>query len=98
VEKMSKQHKDRELFAELRKTYLQELGQTCYICGQKKEFMEIHHKKPLGNGGTNLLDNCVLLCSDCHFRLHKKGNPVKRLETMRKYQEKERASFLAHYN
>lgn len=79
-------NKARDLFAELRDDYKKELGKVCYICGQKKEFMEIHHKKPLGEGGTNLLDNCVLLCDECHHKVHKQGkNPEKRLNTLKRY-------------
>ena len=34
-------------------------------------FLEIHHIKPLQNGGTNDLENLVTLCSSCHRLRHR---------------------------
>lgn len=39
----------------------------CFICGEKvnKNKMTISHKKPLSKGGTNAIDNLLLVCWNC---------------------------------
>lgn len=32
--------------------------------------LQVHHIRPVGNGGSNDLDNLVLLCNNCHGNLH----------------------------
>ncbi len=34
------------------------------------QFLEVHHRRPTAAGGTNSLDNLIVLCSHCHRRLH----------------------------
>lgn len=39
----------------------------CKKCQKKlPPYFEVHHVKPLYNGGTNTLDNLVALCRNCH--------------------------------
>jgi 5-methylcytosine-specific restriction endonuclease McrA len=33
-----------------------------------------HHIKHVKFGGTNHLDNCVVLCQPCHYSVHEGGN------------------------
>ena len=42
----------------------------CYQNGVMKEVEEVHHKKPLSQGGTHNFENLVSLCKSCHSRIH----------------------------
>ncbi len=33
-----------------------------------------HHMRHDQQGGTNLLNNCVILCESCHYTVHNGGN------------------------
>lgn len=33
--------------------------------------LQVHHIRPVENGGTNDLDNLVVLCNSCHWDLHR---------------------------
>ena len=41
----------------------------CQRCGRFIG-LEVHHKIPLANGGTDELDNLIVLCSVCHYDQH----------------------------
>ncbi|MCB0390845.1 MAG: HNH endonuclease, partial [Bdellovibrionales bacterium] len=41
-------------------------GQKC----NQSTFLEIHHKRPVSQGGANDISNLVLLCSGHHKMLH----------------------------
>jgi len=40
---------------------------TCNSCGQPAT--EVHHVKPLADGGTNEWSNLMALCKPCHSRI-----------------------------
>lgn len=45
----------------------------CEICFQNGVLVsveEVHHKKPLDEGGTHDEDNLISLCKSCHSRIH----------------------------
>lgn len=42
----------------------------CYEKGILVETEEVHHKKPLSEGGTHDRDNLIALCKSCHARIH----------------------------
>ena len=44
----------------------------CPDCGRHflKDEMEAHHIIPWYNGGRTELDNCVMLCKECHCKRH----------------------------
>lgn len=44
-------------------------GRKCVNCGAT-ENIDVHHKIPLSEGGTNCLDNLIPLCRNCHEKLH----------------------------
>ena len=33
-------------------------------------YLEVHHKKPLANGGEDTIENTVALCPNCHRKMH----------------------------
>lgn len=52
---------------------------TCGSCGAKAPFerrsdktpyLEVHHVKPLAEGGYDSLDNVIALCPNCHRKAH----------------------------
>ena len=44
--------------------------EVCYEKGILVETEEVHHKKPLSEGGTHERDNLIALCKSCHSRIH----------------------------
>lgn len=44
-------------------------GGRCAVCGRAEE-VEVHHLKPRKFTGTNLPENLIPLCSDCHRLVH----------------------------
>jgi hypothetical protein len=42
----------------------------CQDCGIKVRRFHIHHTVPISQGGKHNLDNLILLCEDCHIKVH----------------------------
>ena len=42
----------------------------CFHCGAHPALCQIHHIKPVSEGGSTRLDNMVPVCWDCHQRIH----------------------------
>ena len=42
----------------------------CYENGVIVNTEEVHHKKPLSEGGTHDRDNFIALCKSCHSCIH----------------------------
>ena len=42
---------------------------SCQKCGSKDN-LHVHHIRPKSNGGTNIVNNGISLCEDCHKALH----------------------------
>jgi hypothetical protein len=50
----------------------------CQLCrepffwkkGQISRYSEVHHIKELSSGGRDAADNCLVLCANCHRKLH----------------------------
>jgi hypothetical protein len=38
------------------------------------EGAQAHHVAHVKHGGTNAVDNCVVLCDSCHYSVHEGGN------------------------
>lgn len=57
---------------------LEEAAGTCEHCGTPapfkrmggEPFLEVHHVRPLGEGGPDTTENTVACCPNCHRRLH----------------------------
>jgi len=54
-----------------RKHVLNANGNKCYVCGYSLlSVLVIHHVKPVSEGGSNELENLVVLCPTCHAVVH----------------------------
>ena len=72
-----------------RATTLNHIGSVCYLCSydtMTKQYVgwficsgEIHHVVMVQDGGKNDVENLVLLCHDCHIRVHKWLRMVKKI-------------------
>ena len=57
---------------------LEQAAGSCDACGDKAPFqrddgepyLEVHHVRPLAEGGPDTVDNAVACCPDCHRHLH----------------------------
>lgn len=48
----------------------------CEMCFERGVIVpveEVHHRKPLSEGGTHDRENLIALCKSCHSRLHAEG-------------------------
>ena len=50
-------------------------GHRCTICSAP--WMEIHHIEELSEGGNTEFDNLIVLCPNCHTRVHCEKTPTK---------------------
>lgn len=58
---------------ESRRAFVLARDGVCSNCGKSGSYrnkLHVHHVKQLGRGGTNRLDNLVLLCEKCHKEEH----------------------------
>ena len=55
----------------IKKKLRQQADNQCPICGENNEFtFEYHHIKPHSKGGEPEEENLILLCSNCHAKVH----------------------------
>lgn len=69
----------------------------CELCNDEAPFLkddgvpylEVHHVRPLAEGGSDTLSNTIALCPNCHMRLHygvaklkQRDNIVKKIERL----------------
>ncbi|ACX51981.1 HNH endonuclease [Ammonifex degensii KC4] len=47
---------------------------TCVLCGSRKD-LQVHHLVPRSKGGTDTPANLVVLCRECHRKLHAGHRP-----------------------
>lgn len=60
------------------KEFIEEKGynplthQRCEMCGQiiSIEAIEVHHKKPKSEGGSDKEHNLMRICTNCHKKIH----------------------------
>ena len=45
----------------------------CFHCGANPAMCQIHHIKPVSEGGLTRIDNLVPVCWECHQRIHHRG-------------------------
>ena len=48
-----------------------EFGREAHYFG---ESAEAHHVRPISQGGTDAIRNCVIICKSCHYTAHEGGN------------------------
>lgn len=49
---------------------LKRANKSCSICGWNESTCDIHHIIPLSKGGTNNIDNLIIVCPNCHRVIH----------------------------
>lgn len=58
----------------------------CAMCGES--FLNVvyyaHHIRRHADGGSGSLDNCALLCEECHYHVHNHGNYRQSIEIDRR--------------
>lgn len=64
-------------------------GHRCTLCNAP--WLEIHHIDELGEGGSTEYGNLVVLCPNCHTRVHAEGVPSK--EELRHYKKKQEIAY-----
>ena len=60
-------------------------GHCCSLC--KAPYLEVHHIEELETGGATEYDNLIVLCPNCHYRVHSTGQPTK--NELRQYKRKQ---------
>ena len=69
---------------------LKRAGGRCEACEHNAPFtnkygenyLEVHHIKPLANGGSDRVSNAVALCPNCHRAAHHAGDAADRASLM----------------
>lgn len=64
-------------------------GHRCTIC--HAPWLEIHHITELAEGGSTEYDNLIVLCPNCHTRVHTEGVPSK--DELRHYKLKQEIAY-----
>lgn len=68
--------------AEVKAYVLQEANGRCEVCaspapfidGDGMPYLEVHHVKPLAEGGSDRVGNAIAVCPNCHRRAHFSGD------------------------
>lgn len=60
-------------------------GYQCQKCKTKKGKLHVHHVVFRSNGGTDSPENLIVLCSDCHDKLHKGEFEIKGIRSKTKH-------------
>lgn len=59
-----------------KRTVLEKAGYECEECGESEDELHVHHKIPIGQGGSNSIENLKCLCRECHEKIHGSFDPV----------------------
>ncbi len=58
-------------YKRLQQSIVERDNSTCRVCGRWTEYLNgVHHVKLLSAGGSDVAENMVLLCLDCHPKFH----------------------------
>lgn len=72
---MSKSRSNSEEYRQIKQQLLEEVGK-CELCGSTRE-LELHHVIPVVCGGSDSLENLILVCRKCHAILTPKSELTK---------------------
>lgn len=53
-----------------KRTVIEKANYECEGCGESEDELHVHHKIPLGKGGSNSIENLKCLCRGCHEKIH----------------------------
>jgi 5-methylcytosine-specific restriction endonuclease McrA len=67
---MSTRDATQEVFGENRRKALDYANQRCQRCGVGDIRLHVHHKKPRAEGGSDDLENLIVVCPECHAEAH----------------------------
>lgn len=68
-------HSGRYVPTDLERLLFELAGHRCTIC--RAPWMEVHHIDEISEGGATSFDNLIVLCPNCHTRVHHEGVPTK---------------------
>ena len=68
-------HSNRYVPTDLERLLFELAAHRCTIC--RAPWMEIHHIDEISEGGATSFDNLIVLCPNCHTRVHHEGVPTK---------------------
>lgn len=52
-------------------------GHRCQRCNSASSLLEVHHKKPVSEGGDNRIESLMVLCRACHSLIHESDYATK---------------------
>ncbi|MFC1888748.1 HNH endonuclease [Thermodesulfobacteriota bacterium] len=55
-------------------THISRLGESGRTQHRYGEGAQAHHLRHIKFGGTDSINNCVILCQSCHYSVHEGGN------------------------
>lgn len=64
----------------LKNTALKRANNTCEVCGKSAQV--VHHKSYPANFKDDNLDNLIVLCNKCHYKIHKKQIDYRKRDTL----------------
>jgi len=54
-----------------KKAFISAVGSRCEKCGERDiAVLDLHHIKPVSEGGSDTPSNLIVLCASCHRRVH----------------------------
>ena len=59
-------------YSELHRQVLERDGWRCQMCGSMQH-LQVHHLKFRSHSGSDVEQNLITLCAECHARVHSKG-------------------------
>jgi len=74
---------------QLQDLLLEQCSHRCSVCREPN--YELHHIEPIEYGGKTEYENLIVLCPNCHTRVHREGIPNKK--QLKHYKLKEEVSY-----
>ncbi len=62
---------DADSYRELHRQALERDGWRCQVCGSMQN-LQVHHLKLRSQSGSDVEQNLITLCTECHERAHRK--------------------------